>query len=99
MTPDQAKAKIEQLRATLNQHNYDYYVRAQPRISDFEYDLLINELQTLEHTYPQFDDANSPTRRVGSDLNVEFESFPHRYPMLSLGNTYSKEELEEFETQ
>jgi DNA ligase (NAD+) len=97
MTPDQAQAKIEQLRTSLNQHNYNYYVRAHPSISDFEYDLLINELQDLEHKFPQFDDANSPTRRVGSDLNVEFESFPHRYPMLSLGNTYSKEELEEFD--
>ncbi|MEN8201467.1 MAG: NAD-dependent DNA ligase LigA [Bacteroidota bacterium] len=97
MTPDQAKAKIEQLRKSLSQHNYDYYVRSEPRITDFEYDLLINELQTLEKKHPQFDDENSPTRRVGSDLNVEFESFPHRYPMLSLGNTYNKEELMDFD--
>jgi DNA ligase (NAD+) len=97
MTPDQAKTKIEQLRKSLTQHNFDYYVRSQPSISDFEYDLLINELQALEKKYPQFDNENSPTRRVGSDLNVEFESFTHRYPMLSLGNTYSKEELADFD--
>jgi len=97
MTPEKAKEKIEQLRNSLSKHNYDYYVRSEPSISDFEYDLLNNELQTLEKKYPQFDDENSPTRRVGSDLNKEFESFPHRYPMLSLGNTYSREELLEFD--
>lgn len=97
MTPEQAKTKIEHLRKSLIQHNYAYYVKSEPSISDFEYDLLINELQTLELKYPEFDDENSPSRRVGSDLNKEFESFPHNYPMLSLGNTYNKEELSEFD--
>jgi DNA ligase (NAD+) len=96
MTPKQAKARIDDLRKKLQQHNYNYYVKSAPTISDFEYDLLINELQKLELSYPQFDDENSPTRRVGSDLNLEFESFTHRYPMLSLGNTYNREELTEF---
>ncbi len=97
MTPEQAKARIEELRRALQQHNHNYYVKSEPSISDFEYDLLINELQTLETKFPEFDDNNSPTRRVGSDLNREFESFYHRYPMLSLGNTYNKEELSEFD--
>ncbi len=97
MTPEQAKAKIDQLRKRLQQHNFNYYVKSEPKISDFEYDLMINELQALEKKYPQFDSDNSPTRRIGSDLNREFESFSHKYPMLSLGNTYSKEELLEFD--
>jgi len=97
MTPEQAKIRIEELRKVLSRHNYLYYVKSEPSISDYEYDVLIKELQTLESRFPQFDDENSPSRRVGSDLNREFESFSHRYPMLSLGNTYSKEELREFD--
>lgn len=97
MDPAQAKEKIDILRKELHQHNYFYYVQSEPRISDYDYDLMLKELQELEQSFPQFDDANSPTQRVGSDLNQEFESFPHRFPMLSLGNTYSKEELEEFD--
>ena len=97
MTPEQARTRIEELRGALEKHNYNYYVKSEPTISDFEYDLLIKELQTLESEFPEFDDENSPSRRVGSDLNREFESFEHRYPMLSLGNTYNKEELEEFD--
>jgi DNA ligase (NAD+) len=97
MTPEQAQKRISELRKILQQHNFNYYVKSEPTISDFEYDLLINELQTLEFKFPLFDDENSPSRRVGSDLNREFESFPHRYPMLSLGNTYNREELEEFD--
>ncbi len=97
MTPEQARPRIEDLRRALQQHNYNYYVKSEPSISDFEYDLLINELQILETKFPEFDDINSPSRRVGSDLNREFESVNHRYPMLSLGNTYNKEELREFD--
>lgn len=97
MTPQQAKTRIDELKSMLSQHNYNYYVLSEPTISDFEYDLLINELQTLESKFPQFDDENSPSRRVGSDLNREFESFDHTYPMLSLGNTYNREELSEFD--
>ncbi len=97
MTPEQAKIRIEELRKVLSRHNHLYYVKSKPSISDFEYDLLIKELQTLESGFPQFDEENSPSRRVGSDLNREFESFSHRYPMLSLGNTYNKEELREFD--
>lgn len=97
MKPEQAKSRILELRKVLQQHNHNYYVRSSPSISDFEYDLLINELQTLEAKFPEFDDENSPSRRVGSDLNREFLSYPHPYPMLSLGNTYSKEELSDFD--
>jgi len=97
MTPEKAQLRIDELRRVLQQHNYNYYVKSEPTISDFEYDLLINELQTLESAFPQFDDENSPSRRVGSDLNREFESFNHPYPMLSLGNSYNREELIEFD--
>lgn len=92
-----AREKIEELRNQLHRHNHDYYVRSAPTISDYEFDQLMKQLQQLEEAYPQFSDENSPTRRVGSDLNVEFESFPHTYPMLSLGNSYNKEELNEFD--
>jgi DNA ligase (NAD+) len=97
MTPKQARARIDELRKALHRHNYNYYVKSEPTVSDFEYDLLIHELQTLESLFPQFDDENSPSRRVGSDLNREFRSFNHRYPMLSLGNTYNREELTDFD--
>jgi len=97
MNPQQAQVRIDELRKALNQHNYNYYVKSDPSISDFEYDLMMKELQSLESQFPQFDDENSPSRRVGSDLNREFESFVHRFPMLSLGNTYSREELAEFD--
>jgi DNA ligase (NAD+) len=97
MTPEKAKIRIEELRKVLQQHNYNYYVKSLPTISDFEYDQLLNELQTLESNFPLFDDENSPTRRVGSDLNREFTSHNHRYPMLSLGNSYNREELIEFD--
>lgn len=97
LTPGEAKHRIQRLREELHRHNYDYYVRSAPTISDLEFDRLMKELEELEKAFPRFDDENSPTRRVGSDLNQEFESFPHRYPMLSLGNTYSREELMDFD--
>ncbi|MEN8155984.1 MAG: NAD-dependent DNA ligase LigA [Bacteroidota bacterium] len=97
MTPEQARVRIDQLRNALHRHNHNYYVKSDPVITDFEYDLLLNELQTLEAANPQFHDENSPSQRVGSDLNAEFESFPHIYPMLSLGNTYNREELADFD--
>ncbi len=97
MTPEQAKERIEELRETLHQHNYNYYVKSEPVISDFQFDQLLKELQKLEKDFPQFGDENSPSHRVGSDLNLEFKSFEHKYPMLSLGNTYNREELAEFD--
>ena len=69
MTPEQAKPRIEELRRALQRHNHNYYVKSEPSISDFEYDLLINELQTLETKFPEFDDINSPSRRVGITIS------------------------------
>lgn len=91
------KEKIEALRWELNQHNYLYYAENQPVISDFNYDMLMQELIELENKYPEYKDANSPSARVGDDRNVEFEQIKHKNPMLSLGNTYSKEELRDFD--
>lgn len=88
--------RIKELRELLNKHNYNYYVLAQPEISDFEFDALMKELQALENAHPEFFDPHSPTQRVGSDLSKEFEQVTHRYPMLSLGNTYSENEVRDF---
>ncbi len=90
------KQQIDQLRNQLHQHNYNYYVLSQPEISDFEFDALMRQLNELEKAHPEFDDANSPTKRVGSDINIGFEQVTHRYPMLSLQNTYSQGEVTEF---
>lgn len=90
------EAKIKALREALEQHNYEYYVLSSPTLSDREFDVMMKELQTLEETYPEFADPHSPTQRVGSDLSKEFEQVVHKYPMLSLGNTYSEEEVRDF---
>ncbi|MDR2853968.1 MAG: NAD-dependent DNA ligase LigA, partial [Prevotellaceae bacterium] len=87
---------IDQLRRELEQHNHNYYVLNAPTISDFEFDQKMAELQRLEAENPQCFDANSPTQRVGSDINQAFVQVPHRYPMISLGNTYSEGEVQEF---
>lgn len=89
--------KIERLREQINDHNYRYYVLNDPLIGDYEFDALLRELQELEKAYPEFDDPNSPTHRVGSDATNEFRTVEHRYPMLSLSNTYSLDELHEFD--
>lgn len=88
--------KIEFLRKTLNEHNYKYYVLNQPEISDKEFDDLMHELILLEKEHPEYYDSNSPSVRVGSDLTNEFTHVKHQYPMLSLANTYSKGEVEDF---
>lgn len=90
------KEQIDQLRSRLHEHNYNYYVLSQPEISDFEFDKLMHQLAELERRHPQFDDPNSPTKRVGSDISTGFEQVKHRYPMLSLQNTYSHGEVTEF---
>ncbi len=90
------KARIEQLRQELHEHNYRYYVLNQPTIGDQEFDFLMHELQDLEAKHPEMADANSPTQRVGSDLNAEFRQVPHRYPMLSLANTYNEQDVAEW---
>ncbi|HBQ83398.1 MAG: DNA ligase (NAD(+)) LigA [Bacteroidetes bacterium GWA2_40_15] len=99
MKPFEAKARIEILRKEIEDHNHRYYVQNQPLISDFEYDVLLNELETLEKKFPEFKKDDSPSQRVGSDIKNEFEQFDHEYPMLSLGNTYNEDELREFDNR
>lgn len=90
------KDKIKALREALEQHNYNYYVLSAPTISDREFDEMMKELQVLEEAHPEYADPHSPTQRVGSDLSKEFEQVVHKYPMLSLGNTYSEDEVKDF---
>lgn len=91
-----AEEKIELLRKQLHQHNYNYYVLSQPVISDYEFDKLMHDLLVLEEQYPDLHDPNSPTVRVGSDISNDFDQISHRYPMLSLQNTYSEAEVADF---
>ena len=93
---DNAKQRIDELRRELNQHNYNYYVMNAPVISDRDFDMLMKELEALEREHPELDDPYSPTHRVGSDLSKGFTQVVHERPMLSLGNTYSVEEVDEF---
>ena len=88
---------IEKLREELRHHNHQYYVLSQPSISDYDFDQLLKQLIKLEQENPEFFDANSPSQRVGSDINQDFKQEKHNYPMLSLDNTYSIEEIEDFE--
>ena len=90
------KERIDQLRTDLHRHNYNYYVLNTPEISDKEFDDMMRELQDLEKERPEYQDENSPTMRVGSDLNKNFTQVTHKYPMLSLGNTYSENEVTDF---
>lgn len=90
------KERILQLRNELHQHNYNYYVKNAPEISDFDFDQLMRELQELEARHPELQDPNSPTQRVGSDLTEGFVQVSHRYPMLSLANTYNRQEVSEW---
>jgi DNA ligase (NAD+) len=99
MTQSEARERIEKLRLELEEHNHKYYVLNQPDISDFEYDILLHELDTLEKKFPELISEDSPTRRVGSDITSEFAQYEHRYPMLSLGNTYNEEELRDFDSR
>lgn len=93
---NEVASRVRHLRDVLEQHNYNYYVLSAPTISDREFDALMKELEELEKQHPELADPHSPTQRVGSDLSKEFQSVPHKYPMLSLSNTYSKEEVQEF---
>ena len=90
------RQRIEQLRKELHAHNYRYYVLNAPVIGDEEFDMLMHELQDLETRHPEMADANSPTQRVGSDISTEFRQVAHRYPMLSLANTYSEEDIRQW---
>lgn len=97
MTTENIHQRITELRSNLEEHNYRYYILSQPVITDQEFDQLMKELERLEAGNPDFFDPNSPTQRVGSDLNKEFEQVRHQYPMLSLSNSYSEEELRDFD--
>jgi len=99
MSNEKIRQQIEHLREELNRHNYLYYILSKPEISDYEFDKLLKELSELELKYPEFDDPNSPTKRVGSDLTGEFKQVQHKYPMLSLANTYSSDEIKDFDAR
>lgn len=99
MNQAEVKERIERLRREIEEHNQRYYVLNQPVISDFQYDILINELQALEKKYPEFSSPDSPTVKVGSDIAREFRQYEHRYPMLSLANTYNFDELRDFDAR
>ena len=96
MSPEEVKKRIVKLRQDIEQHNYNYYILSKPVLTDFEFDLLMQDLIALENKFPQYLDANSPSQRVGSDISKEFEQVIHQYPMLSLANSYSAEEVKEF---
>lgn len=93
------KGQIEKLRNELREHNYNYYVLDNPTISDYEFDIKLKELQDLEAKYPEFFDPNSPSQRVGGEITKNFETIPHEYRMYSLDNSYSKEDLLDWETR
>lgn len=97
MKKDEAKQKINQLREELEKHNYSYYVLSNPEITDYQYDMMMEELIGLENSFPEFKDKNSPSQRVGGDITKEFPTVKHRYPMLSLANTYSEQEVTDFD--
>lgn len=99
MTASEAKEKIQQLTQEINQHNYNYYVLSSPTVSDYDFDMLLESLIKLEQAFPEFADENSPSKRVGGEVTKAFETVKHKYPMLSLGNSYSKEEIADFETR
>ena len=107
MEKTQANIRIEELRSIINEANRRYYVDNAPTLSDYEFDMLLKELESLEKEHPELITQDSPTQKVGSDLRLssetsdsapkkEFEQFPHRYPMLSLGNTYDISEVQAF---
>lgn len=99
MNPEEAFVKIVSLRKEIDYHSYLYYVKSKPEITDFEFDKLLKDLEQLEKEFPQFDDPYSPTKRVGSDITSEFNQVIHKYPVLSLSNTYSEEDLRDFDAR
>ena len=96
MTKEEARQRIADLSEALERHNYNYYILAKPTISDYEFDMMLEELGRLEREFPEFLSPSSPTQRVGGGVTKAFKSVKHRYPMLSLSNSYSKEDIEEF---
>jgi len=96
MTQEEARQRIAALSEELEQHNYNYYILAKPTISDYEFDMKLEELARLEKAFPEYLSPTSPTQRVGGGITKEFQTVEHRYPMLSLANSYSREEIEDF---
>ena len=96
MTQEEARLRIAALSEELEQHNYNYYILAKPTISDYEFDMKLEELARLEKEFPEYLSPTSPTQRVGGGITKEFQSVKHRYPMLSLANSYSREEIADF---
>jgi len=99
MTSKEARQQIQELTEKINQHNYNYYVLDTPTISDYEFDMLLYELQDLEKQYPELVLPFSPSQRVGGEISKSFQQVTHKYPMLSLGNTYSEEEIRDFDNR
>ena len=99
MTFEQAQTRVAELTELIDHYNYEYYMNDRSLVSDFEFDALLRELIDLERAYPQLASPTSPTRRVGGEVNKTFRQVAHRFPMLSLGNTYSIEEIEDFESR
>jgi len=99
MSKNAVKSKIEILSATIAAHNHSYYVLNTPSVSDYDFDQLLKQLEKLEEEHPEFAYENSPTKRVGGDITKNFETIPHEYPMLSLANTYSEEEIVDWENR
>ncbi|MDG1148551.1 MAG: NAD-dependent DNA ligase LigA [Crocinitomicaceae bacterium] len=99
MNQNEAIARIKELTTVLNRHNHLYYVESNPEISDYDFDMLLKKLQALEMQFPDFVNDHSPTKRVGGDITKKFETVVHKYPMLSLSNTYSKEEIEDWDAR
>jgi DNA ligase (NAD+) len=97
MNKEEAKIKIGKLSEEIEKHNYNYYVLSNPVISDYDFDLLLDELIDLEKQFPDLIKPDSPTQRVGGEITKEFKQVTHKYPMLSLSNTYSEEEVRDFE--
>lgn len=93
------QSKIEQLTQELNEYNYQYYVLAQSLISDYDFDQKLKELESLEAQFPQYRDPNSPTLKVGGDITQKFKTVKHKWPMMSLGNTYNEQELKDFDSR
>ena len=99
MTKEQAEKRIKELSTIIDQHNYNYYVASNPVISDYEFDMLLEELIHLEKEFPELQRPDSSSQRVGGGITKEFKSVKHKYPMLSLSNTYSEAELTEFDNR
>ena len=97
--PTDVQHKIAELTAELNEYNYQYYVLANSEISNYDFDQKLAELAALEQANPEYLDPNSPTQKVGGDITSKFETVQHRWPMLSLGNTYNEQELKDFDAR